>query len=195
MATLKRNGYEIGRTESLLRRFSYRSNGKILVNNGCGWKVAAHNGAQEELDFVREKMRDRKPLADLIEVFSNMFKLSDRRLPWTMLQTLADDPDGLYIELDEHGYAVAPDDVVELCNAYRAWIQFRDSSPTRVYFIDSDGRDQTVAVAVDRRTARSRAKQLVGEIHHPLKLAMADRRVIQAWTLLNNKILPSESNS
>lgn len=39
MATLSKNGVETHRVELLRKTYSFRSNGKILKNDGFGWKL------------------------------------------------------------------------------------------------------------------------------------------------------------
>lgn len=60
MAKLSANGTEIGRVDWLSYSLSFRSNGKILVNTGDGWKVRSTAEQRNEIsaeDCFREEMR------------------------------------------------------------------------------------------------------------------------------------------
>lgn len=137
MATLSKHGKEVWRTDSIVRRYSYRADGNILRNYGQGWKLwrklkPGYTMAEHTADIQRRQALrdiDRPAVASFKRLFHELVSFQARDLVFTAIQLLAGDPDGLCVEMQEcssfrYGSISNPeltlDDCVELDRAYSA---------------------------------------------------------------------------
>lgn len=107
MAVLSKNGTEVFRVDALKYSLSFRSNGKVLKNEGFGWKLvnlampfadalAKHKATQENLS---------RAYLDYRRAVQAEFPLPVRWQYLTLRDLLGDDLDGIYSDLqDRHIY-------------------------------------------------------------------------------------------
>jgi hypothetical protein len=123
MATLSKNGLEVGRVEYLDHVVSIRSNGNVLRNNGFGWKRwrKVKGGLLPEHALARRQ----ELMAKRCEACPNYaqqrkvllrFGLEKRQRIIAALDTLGDDIDGVWATLDDCGVKMSFEAVRELSN-------------------------------------------------------------------------------
>lgn len=110
MATLSKNGIETARVELLRKTYSFRSNGKILKNDGFGWKLVTLKEGITPDQFLAN-LRSRE--ASLTPLFREYRALVQSEFPlsirWKYLELaslLDDDIDGIWAHLDDEGIHV-----------------------------------------------------------------------------------------
>ena len=138
MATLNKHGVKLAEIERLTSKVAYMSDGKILRNQGDGWKlyrhvkpgvdIAEHAASQTQryADHLSarpmlaaclrptDRQAYRKALHDCV-CFSQPYMVS------SVLEMLANDPDGVWSELNDMLHIpIDLDDCVELCRAYES---------------------------------------------------------------------------
>jgi hypothetical protein len=129
MARLSKQGHEIDRAELLMKTFSLRSNGAILVNKGDGWKVA-------KLKEGKTWETVKACAANVTPEFAEYRKLVLDEVPLTRrhefvaaVQILADDVDGLWSTLDDAGWGIDIDTLAEICEARKRWKALGNGTP------------------------------------------------------------------
>ena len=126
MATLSKHGMEVGRIELLTSRLSFCEDGKILRNQGQGWKLYKKMKAGFSIQdaFLKHKAHQDKILAErpcyahYKKLFCQLFSFSDRYFINEAIALLGDDVDGLWSELSDRNIHV---DVEELCELNNLW--------------------------------------------------------------------------
>lgn len=118
MATLSKNGVETARVELLRKTYSFRSNGKILKNDGFGWKLVTLKAGVTPDQFLANLRAKEASLSPLFREYRSLvqseFPLSIR---WKYLETarlLGSDIDGIWAHLDDDGIHVDMDTLREL---------------------------------------------------------------------------------
>jgi len=109
MATLSKNGRELARFDQLKTSYSIRSNGKVLRNDGFGWKVChLKDGWTAETFRARLEETEAKlstPYRVYRAAVQSEFPLPVRWQYLTLRDLLGDDLDGIYSDLqDRHIY-------------------------------------------------------------------------------------------
>ena len=133
MATLYKHG-ELGQVERLDCKLAYCADGKILRNDGDGWKCyrKLKSGRDPALHFQEakahyaEKIRDNPCFAAWRDLLHSLVSFRCRNLVVRTIGLMPDDPDGVWSELSDYGYLfgegdlLSIDDACALCAAYRA---------------------------------------------------------------------------
>lgn len=135
MATLSKNGIETARVELLRKTYSFRSNGKVLKNDGFGWKlVTLKEGVSPEQFLANLRSRE----ANLTPLFreyrsrvQSEFPLSIRWRYLEMSFLLDGDIDGIWAHLDDHGIHVDLETLREL-DLLRQALEREDKEPVAV---------------------------------------------------------------
>ena len=130
MAKLSAHGQEVGRIVYLTKTKAYMTDGKVLVNTGCGWKLrgklkagltpetAFNNALQAQAEFIAQRPAFRR-YRDCLHDLAGQSKRSILHLTVTMMP---DDCDGVWSECcDGYGDNVyaSCDEVAQLCSLYR----------------------------------------------------------------------------
>lgn len=105
MATLSKNGEELVRFELLKASYSIRSNGKVLKNEGFGWKLCALKPGKTAQD-MRTSLETRElTLSPEYRAYRKAvqaeFTLSERWQYLTLKNLLGSDIDGIYSDLQD----------------------------------------------------------------------------------------------
>lgn len=185
MATLRNNGTEIGRIETLTKKYSYRSNGWILVNSGTGWK---RHSKHENIDRVyREdlEVEANKPklLVEFENHFKDLFPHGKRVMAKHVFDLLSDDPDGLCSELQDYVEPVCLEEVVKLCELWDTWQTWRVNEPHKVKQCNT-----IVAIFPNLEMAKAWAKAEAQVTGTRLRVSYAWKHEIVAYRLLGNEI-------
>jgi hypothetical protein len=132
MATLSKNGRELARFDQLKTSYSIRSNGKVLRNDGFGWKVChLKDGWTAETFRARLEETEAKlstPYRVYRAAVQSEFPLPVRWQYLTLRDLLGDDLDGIYSDLqDRHIYTDLDTlrELHDLHQAYRAEFEAR----------------------------------------------------------------------
>lgn len=123
MACLSKNGTEVFRVDALKYSLSFRSNGKVLKNEGFGWKLlklsvpfddalAKHRATQANLSRAYLDYRD---------AVQSEFPLPVRWQYLTLRDLLGDDIDGIYSDLQDRQIYTDLDTLRELHDLYRIY--------------------------------------------------------------------------
>ena len=129
MATLSKHGEELGRIELLTSKIAYFSDGKILRNNGNGWKlyrkvkpgVDPMEAFQARVAAQAQFLDVRPCFVEFKRLFHSMFSFSHRYMAKTGLEMLGNDADGLWSELNDMAHIDCDiSELVELCRLYEA---------------------------------------------------------------------------
>ena len=129
MATLSKHGEKLTEIERLASKIAYMSDGTILRNHGDGWKlwrkvkpgvdVAAH--AKERAESYEKFLMERPAFAAYREALHKTVCFSQRYLVKEVLSMFANDPDGVWSELnDMANVPIDVDECVELCGLHEA---------------------------------------------------------------------------
>ena len=118
MATLSKQGTELVRFDQLKTSYSIRSNGKVLKNEGFGWKLCALKPGKTAQDLrtsleTREATLSPEYRAYRAAVQSE-FPLSERWQYLTLRDLLCSDLDGIYTELQDRRIYTDLDTLQEL---------------------------------------------------------------------------------
>lgn len=129
MATIYKHGGEVGRIERLTFSMLFCEDGKILRNDGAGWRIwrklkpgveggprGSFNRCRAEYD---EKLARLPAFAHWRERVHE-FPLKKRALVVEAVRLLPADPDGLWSELEDMGLPVSHGEAQALLDAYRA---------------------------------------------------------------------------
>lgn len=131
MAKLSAHGHQVGRIEFLTYAKAYCADGKILKNDGSGWKLHSKckPGITPEAAYAAAVERQRAFLADrpmhaaYRKALHDMAGLSKRWKLHLAVQMMPQDPDGVWSEAcDGYGDNVHADvdEVCELCRLYES---------------------------------------------------------------------------
>lgn len=130
MAILSRNGTEVFRVDALKYSLSFRSNGKVLKNEGFGWKLVVLAVPFDEALAKHQKLQSNIPraYADYRRAVQTEFPLPVRWQYLTLRDLLGDDLDGIYTDLTDRGIHTDLETLRELHElhlAYRADVDAR----------------------------------------------------------------------
>lgn len=130
MAVLSKNGTEVFRVDALQYSLSFRSNGKVLKNEGFGWKLV--NLAMPFADALAKHQRLQSNIprayAEYRAAVQAEFPLPVRWQYLTLRDLLGDDIDGIYTDLADRGIHTDLETLRELHElhlAYRADVDAR----------------------------------------------------------------------
>lgn len=137
MAKLSAHGSEIGRIEYVTSVVAYMSDGKILENDGFGWKVRgtvkSEFTPQQAFDRARVRIeqfrQERTAYTAYFKAICETAGICNRWKLHAAIQMMPDDPDGVWSEAcDGYGSNVSADvsEVVELCRLYRSAIKEKE---------------------------------------------------------------------
>ena len=105
MATLSKNGTEIVRFDQLKASYSIRSCGKVLKNEGFGWKLCALKPGKTAQDLRTSLETREATLSPEYRAYRKAvqaeFPLSERWQYLTLRDLLGSDLDGIYTELQD----------------------------------------------------------------------------------------------
>ena len=141
MAVLSKHGVKLCELTQLTKKIAYMSDGKILANRGDGWKLwrRVKDGVNIEQHAAQAEQRyaqlliDRPMFAAYREALHSAVSFSQRYLVNECLNMLANDPDGVWSELnDMAGIAIDIDECVELCRLHDAAANERKQQLTAV---------------------------------------------------------------
>ena len=139
MATLSNNGFETARFNQLKASFSVRSNGKVLKNNGFGWKVfhlkPEHTAETFRAHYEAIESKLSQPYRIYRAAVQAEFPLPVRWQYLTLRDLLGDDIDGIYSDLqDRHIYTDLDtlQELHELHKTYRAEYEARKAGKATV---------------------------------------------------------------
>ena len=118
MATLSKQGTELVRFDQLKASYSIRSNGKVLKNEGFGWKLCALKPGKTSQD-LRTSLENREATLSpeyraYREAVQAEFPLSERWQYLTLRDLLGSDLDGIYTELQDRRIYTDLDTLQEL---------------------------------------------------------------------------------
>jgi hypothetical protein len=121
MATLHKNGVETARFETLKSIWSFRSNGKVLRQQGFGWKLVHFKPGKSSktllatLESAEVEQKTKRPLywAWKKQVISE-FGINVRWRYLTLLELHPDDIDGIWSQMDDVGHRVDFEVLAEL---------------------------------------------------------------------------------
>jgi hypothetical protein len=133
MATLSKNGTEIVRFDQLKASYSIRSNGKVLKNEGFGWKLCALKPGKTAQD-LRTSLENREATLSpeyraYREAVQSEFALSERWQYLMLRDLLGSDLDGIYTELQDRRIYTDLDTLRELRELQLASLNSRTYNP------------------------------------------------------------------
>jgi len=107
MATLSKQGTETHRFELMQKTYSFRSNGKILRNEGNGWKLVTLKPGFTPETFLAQLTERESRLPEAFKAYrravQNEFPLSIRAHYLELAKLLDGDVDGIWAHLDDMG--------------------------------------------------------------------------------------------
>jgi hypothetical protein len=126
MATLYKHG-EILQIDKLDHRIAFCADGKILRNDGEGWKTYKKLKPGLDASTIAHKLKlsTRPAFSSWRELLHENFPLALRGLAVRIIGMMPDDPDGCWSEINDYssltgnGELVSIDDCVALCRAYK----------------------------------------------------------------------------
>lgn len=132
MATLYKHG-ELGQIERVSYKLAYCADGKILRNQGDGWKLyrTVKPGIDPREHFEKckanyeQKLRECPAFAAWRSLFHRTFSFSRRYLALSVISSMPQDPDGVWSELNDYAFGSSNgeygiDEIVQVCRAYQA---------------------------------------------------------------------------
>lgn len=130
MATLYKHG-EIGQIERVAYKLAYCEDGKILRNDGDGWKQwrKLKPGLDPKAIFEERKAKYAQKLADnpafaaWRSLFHSLVSFKHRNIVLSTISMMPGDPDGCWSTFDDYsfyGVELSLDEWVQLCRAYEA---------------------------------------------------------------------------
>lgn len=133
MATLYKHG-ELGQIERLDCKLAYCADGKILRNDGDGWKcwrklkagIDPRAHFEEAKKKYAEKLRDGPAFSAWRDLLHSLVSFRCRNLVVRTIGLMPQDPDGVWAELSDYGFMfgegeiLSIDEACALCAAYRA---------------------------------------------------------------------------
>ena len=118
MATLSKQGTEIVRFDQLKASYSIRSNGKVLKNEGFGWKFCALKPGKTSQDLRTSLETREATLSPEYRAYRKAvqaeFPLSERWQYLTLRDLLGSDLDGIYTDLQDRRIYTDLDTLQEL---------------------------------------------------------------------------------
>ena len=130
MACLSKNGSEVFRVDALKYSLSFRSNGKVLKNEGFGWKRVnlsmPFESALEKHRALQSNLS--RAYLDYRRAVQSEFPLPVRWQYLTLRDLLGDDIDGIYTDLQDRGIHTDLEtlrELHELHRIYRADVEAR----------------------------------------------------------------------
>lgn len=118
MATLSKNGTELVRFDRLKASYSIRSNGKVLKNEGFGWKLCHLKPGKTAQDLRLSLETKEASLSPEYRAYRKAvqaeFPLSERWQYMTLRDLLGSDLDGIYTELQDRRIYTDLDTLQEL---------------------------------------------------------------------------------
>ena len=123
MAVLSKNGTEVFRVDALEYSLSFRSNGKVLKNEGFGWKlvILAMPFADALAKHQRLQSNIPRAYADYRRAVQAEFPLPVRWQYLTLRDLLGDDIDGIYTDLADRGIHTDLETLRELHELHRIY--------------------------------------------------------------------------
>lgn len=135
MATLSKNGVETARVELLRKTYSFRSNGKILKNEGFGWKLVTLKAGVSPDHFLANLRSREASLTPLFREYRSRvqseFPLSIRWKYLELAKLMAGDVDGIWAHLDDDGVHVDLETLREL-DLLRQALEREDKEPVAI---------------------------------------------------------------
>lgn len=128
MASLSKNGTELGRIHRLWHTDAHFSNGKILRNAGFGWKqhAAVKVGIDPKQHFANMQARQAaarasKPALTALAEFLHPIPLTRRWKLKSALELLGpEEADGIWSSVNDYEHTYTVDEINELCKLYKA---------------------------------------------------------------------------
>lgn len=141
MAKLSAHGQEIGRVSYTTYTKAYMSDGKVLQNDGFGWKLRGKlkAGLTPETAFQNATARMKEWERDNPNAFAYkkaLHSIAGQSKRWKLhacIQLMPDDCDGVWSEAcDGYGDNISAsiDEIAELCRLYRVALAERQESVT-----------------------------------------------------------------
>ena len=138
MATLYKHG-ELGQIERVAYKVAYCADGQVLRNDGDGWKTwkKLKPGIDPRAHWEKvkasyaEKLATKPCFAEWRRLFHQTFSPKQRGIALTCIDSMPQDPDGVWSELNDYapfgGDSFSIEEICELCRAYQA--AERESKP------------------------------------------------------------------
>lgn len=132
MACLSKNGTELVRFNQLKASYSIRSNGKVLKNDGFGWKVLrlkegiTVESFRARFDAIESKLS--QPYRIYRAAVQSEFPLPVRWQYLTLRDLLGDDIDGIYSDLQDRQIYTDLDTLQELHDMHRATVDAKQKA-------------------------------------------------------------------
>jgi hypothetical protein len=132
MACLSKNGTELARFNQLKASYSIRSNGKVLKNDGFGWKVLrlkegiTVESFRARFDAIESKLS--QPYRIYRAAVQSEFPLPVRWQYLTLRDLLGDDIDGIYSDLQDRQIYTDLDTLQELHDMHRATVDAKQKA-------------------------------------------------------------------
>ena len=125
MACLSKNGRELARFDQLKTSYSIRSNGKVLRNEGFGWKVCTLKEGWT-LETFRARLEEiESKVSESYRIYraavQSEFPLPVRWQYLTLSDLLGDDLDGIYSDLQDRQIYTDLDTLREIHDLYLAY--------------------------------------------------------------------------
>ena len=125
MATLSKNGRELARFNQLKTSYSIRSNGKVLRNEGFGWKVCALKEGWTPETFRARLEEIESKVSESYRIYraavQSEFPLPVRWQYLTLSDLLGDDLDGIYSDLQDRQIYTDLDTLRELHDLHQTY--------------------------------------------------------------------------
>jgi hypothetical protein len=123
MACLSKNGTEVYRVNALKYSLSFRSNGKVLKNEGFGWKRLTLSMPFETALSNHKRVQENitRAYADYRRAVQEEFPLPVRWQYLTLRDLLGDDIDGIYSELSDRGIHTDLETLREIHDLYQIY--------------------------------------------------------------------------
>lgn len=123
MAVLSKNGTEVFRVDALEYSLSFRSNGKVLKNDGFGWKLVVLAMPFADALAKHQKLQSNIPraYADYRRAVQAEFPLPVRWQYLTLRDLLGDDLDGICTDLQDRGIHTDLETLRELHDLHRIY--------------------------------------------------------------------------
>ncbi|SRR6266705_3065054 len=127
MATKSKHGATLCEIERLCSKYAYMSDGTILINRGDGWKVKGRvkpgfdpaDVARRAQERYAQLLAERPAFADYRQALHANVCNGQRYLVHEVLNMLANDPDGVWSELNDMAHiAIDVDECVTLCHLH-----------------------------------------------------------------------------
>ena len=125
MATLSKNGRELARFDQLKTSYSIRSNGKVLRNEGFGWKVCTLKEGWTPETFRARLEEIESKVSESYRIYraavQSEFPLPVRWQYLTLSDLLGDDLDGIYSDLQDRQIYTDLDTLRELHDLHQTY--------------------------------------------------------------------------